>query len=256
LKRAVRAIARRMGFDITRYSPAAATAPPLAEAEILEEEFRRLSEIVRPYTMTSVERMYGLYKATEYVVANRIAGDFVECGVWKGGSTMLMALALQHFGQANRHIHLYDTFRGMSRPEAVDRSYVGEDAQELWTQSNEGDVNRWCMAPLDEVRANVTSTGYPPDLVHYVEGKVEDTLPATIPEQIALLRLDTDWYESTRHELTHLFPRLSPGGVVILDDYGYWRGARKATDEYFTQAGLHPLMVRLDNTGRLILKTG
>ncbi len=109
----------------------------------------------------------------------------------------------------------------------------------------------WCYSPLEEVKRNMDSTGYPAAEITYVKGKVEDTLPDAAPAQIAVLRLDTDWYESTRHELEHLYPRLAPGGVLIIDDYGYWSGARKAVDEYF---GDSLLLNRIDNTGRMAIK--
>jgi O-methyltransferase len=83
---------------------------------------------------------------------------------------------------------------------------------------------------------------------------VEDTIPASVPEQIALLRLDTDWYESTKCELEILFPRLVKGGVIIIDDYGCWQGARKAVDEYFNKNNIAILLNRMDDTGRIGIK--
>ncbi len=112
----------------------------------------------------------------------------------------------------------------------------------------------WCIASLQEVRHNMQATGYPSGQIHYIEGRVEETIPAQIPDSIALLRLDTDWYESTRHELEHLYPRLVEGGVLVLDDYGHWQGARQAVDEYFAQAGHRPLLQRIDYSGRLAVK--
>jgi len=114
----------------------------------------------------------------------------------------------------------------------------------------------WAMAPLDRVRRNVLATGYPAERVHFIQGKVEDTLPANAPDRIALLRLDTDWYESTHHELTHLYPRLSPGGVLIIDDYGHWQGSRLAVDEFFAARAYTPLLGRMDYTGRMMVKPG
>ena len=110
------------------------------------------------------------------------------------------------------------------------------------------------MRSLDEVTRNVLGTGYPADRVRFVEGLVEDTIPEQAPEEIAVLRLDTDWYESTRHQLVHLYPRLSSGGVLILDDYGCWLGARQAVDEYIEEHGLHLLLTRIDSSGRLVVK--
>jgi hypothetical protein len=104
------------------------------------------------------------------------------------------------------------------------------------------------------VRNNVCGTGYPREKLHFVVGKVEDTIPATMPRKIALLRLDTDWYDSTKHELSHLFPLLRPQGVLIVDDYGHWQGARKAVDEYFAAHQTGILLHRIDYTGRIAVK--
>jgi hypothetical protein len=97
-------------------------------------------------------------------------------------------------------------------------------------------------------------TGYDREKISFVKGKVEETIPDNAPQSISLLRLDTDWYESTRHELIHLYPRLSHGGVIIIDDYGHWLGARKAVDEYIEQNNLCLLLNRLDYTGRIGVK--
>jgi hypothetical protein len=114
----------------------------------------------------------------------------------------------------------------------------------------------WCYSSLDEVRSNMVRTGYPVDRMRFVKGKVEDSIPGQAPAQIALLRLDTDFYESTYHELRHLYPRLAPGGVLIIDDYGHWAGARKATDQYFAELGRPVLLQRIDYTGRLAIVDG
>ncbi len=103
--------------------------------------------------------------------------------------------------------------------------------------------------------ANLAATGYDAQRLHYVKGKVEDTIPSAAPEQIAILRLDTDWYASTRHELEHLYPRLARGGVLIIDDYGHWEGARRAVDEYFATQQVAILLNRLDQTGRIAIKS-
>ena len=115
--------------------------------------------------------------------------------------------------------------------------------------------SRWCHATLDDVQHNMRATGYPQERVHYVQGKVKDTLLKQRPRSVACLRLDTDWYESTRHELEHLFPRLASGGVLILDDYGFWAGQKKAVDEYFAAHGITLLLKRIDANARLAIKT-
>jgi hypothetical protein len=217
----------------------------------LEPEFTALRERCAPFTMTSPERMYAFYQAVQYVVRANVPGDVVECGVWRGGSSMLAALTLLDCGDESRELYLYDTFAGMSEPDERDVTASGKPAIRQWRDAHRGEVNEWCYSPLDEVRRNLLSTGIDRERVHFVEGKVEDTIPATMPERISVLRLDTDWYESTWHELTHLYPRLSPGGVLIVDDYGHWQGAREAVERYFAQHAEPILLARSDYTGRM-----
>lgn len=220
----------------------------------LDDEFISVFQKCKMYTMTSVERMYALYQAVKYVTAANIPGDFVECGVWKGGSSMLAATTLLHLGQTQRKLYLYDTFEGMSKPTDVDVSIRdSQPAWETWKKSMSKEYNQWCYASLEEVVANLRSTQYPAESLFFVKGKVEDTIPETIPEQIALLRLDTDWYESTYHELKMLLPKLARNGVLIVDDYGYWKGAREAVDRYFEESGIHLLLCRIDETGRIAI---
>ncbi len=210
---------------------------------------------VDKYTMTSNERLFSLIKAIKYVVENNIEGDFVECGVWKGGSSMAMAYSLNLYSEIPRQIYLFDTFSGMSSPTQKDISYSGFDATSLLEKSNIKDCSSiWCYASLDEVQTNMAKTGYNMNLVRFIQGKVEDTIPKFAPDKIALLRLDTDWYESTYHELKHLFPRLVQGGVIIIDDYGYWQGCREATDKYIKENNIQIMLNRIDMTGRIGIK--
>jgi len=248
LARLIRAVLARRGWEPPRRSPA-------VQHPDLEPEFIALYERCASATMTSIERMYALYQAVRHVHAAAIPGDVVECGVWRGGSSMLAALTLDSLGDRERSIWLYDTFQGMPPPADVDRSFTGQDAAALLERTDTAGEHTRAAAAIDEVRANLASTGYPSNRLHFVEGMVEDTIPALAPEQISILRLDTDWYESTRHELRHLWPRLSPGGVLIIDDYGHWHGARQAVDEFL--ATVEPVLLqRIDYTGRLALKPG
>lgn len=222
----------------------------------MEPEFKRLYEACRTETMTSQERMYALWSAVRHIQKAGITGAIVECGVWRGGSMMLAARTLLELDASDRHLWLYDTYQGMTEPGALDvQAMSGETAQAvLATQPKDNDNPFWALAQRDIVEKNMSSTGYPQHATHYVEGAVEDTLPGQAPEEIALLRLDTDWYESTRHELVHLWPRLRSGGVLIVDDYGYWQGARRAVDEYFTGLADAPFLARIDFTGRVAVK--
>lgn len=250
--RTVKAIAKSFGIDIRRHVALAdATIPPDIDSTAAVT-IRR----VLPYTMTSPERLFALIQAMRHVSATGISGDIVECGVWRGGSMMAAALTLLEYGDANRHLHLFDTFEGMSAPTEKDVAVDGQIARDLLAaQRKEDPTSAWCFATIDDVKATMALTGYEPGRVHFVKGKVEDTIPAHAPERIAVLRLDTDWYESTQHEMEHLFPRLVKGGVLIIDDYGHWRGAREAVDEYLSANGISLLLNRIDYTGRIAVKS-
>jgi len=223
--------------------------------QVIEKEFWEIYAICKDYTMTSPERMYSLYKAVKYVADAKIPGDFVECGVWKGGSAMVIACTLKTLGINDRRIYLYDTFEGMSEPTEYDKKNSqgpGESARKYWEKAQKGDINEWCYSSFEEVADNIKHTGYPVDQFSLIKGKVEDTIPGVMPEFIALLRLDTDWYESTKHELIYLYPVLQTKGVLIIDDYGSWAGAKKAVDEYFNTIPI--LLNRVDSTGRIGIK--
>jgi O-methyltransferase len=191
----------------------------------------------------------------KYVVENNLPGDFTECGVWKGGSSMLMALFLKSKGITNRMIYLYDTYEGMNAPTEADKSHTGEKASDvLQVQDKNDDSSIWCYSSLEDVKTNLISTGYPIENIRFIKGKVEDTLLKEIPGQLCLLRLDTDWYESTKMELNILYPLLVSKGVLIIDDYGHWAGARKAVDEYFQLQHEYILLHRIDVTGRIMIR--
>ena len=205
--------------------------------------------------MTSPERLIALCDSVQHICDHQIEGDIVECGVWRGGSMMAAALTLQSLQDTNRKLWLYDTFEGMSAPGSEDIDLSGQDAGRLLAVQEKQDSDSiWCYSPLDEVKDNLAATAYPVGNTHFVKGKVEDTIPARLPEKIALLRLDTDWYESTMHELIHLYPRLVPGGILIIDDYGHWQGCRRAVDEYFATNRIPLFLGRIDYTGRIAVK--
>jgi O-methyltransferase len=246
IKRLVKSLLAEQGWELTHIASREAHAmADLPEADC------RIVQRVAPFTMTSIERRAALIGAVDHVVQRGVEGAIVECGVWRGGSMMTAALALMDRGQTQRALWLYDTFEGMSEPTAADRSHDGLSAQKQLDTTARGQ-GVWCEASLEDVQANLRSTGYPWERIHFQRGKVEDTIPAALPGAIAVLRLDTDWYESTRHELQHLYPLLQPGGVLIIDDYGHWQGARQAVDEYF--AGQSIYLHRVDYTGRLMVK--
>ena len=222
-----------------------------------EPEFRALVEHVKKFTMTSIERMYALYKSVKYIDSANINGDIVECGVWRGGSMMLVAHTLLTLGRSDRNLYLFDTYEGLPRPdESKDIDIWGNRAIDGWLPRQTGEESSyWAEASLEDVKKNLAATAYPPERMHFVKGMVERTIPENAPKSIAILRLDTDWYSSTKHEMEHLYPLLSPNGVLIIDDYGHFKGARQAIDEYFKTKGLTVLLNRIDYSGRLVLKT-
>ncbi len=211
-------------------------------------------ELVRPLTMTSSERVASLCGAARYIARSKIEGAVVECGVWAGGSMLAAARTLVAEGDTDRSLYLFDTFTGMTEPTEHDVSLRGEHASVVLGRMDPNDPRM--SSPLEIAQRVMAVSAYPPDRVHFVKGKVEDTVPERAPEKIALLRLDTDWYASTRHELEHLFPRLSVGGVLIIDDYGHWQGARKAVDEYFGALDERIFLQRIDYTGRIAIRQG
>lgn len=250
-EQAIDQVARRFGLQISRLSSAKSRLPVEAT-----ESDRALIGSLTPFTMTSAERLWSLLNAVRYVVDESIPGDFVECGVWRGGSVMAMARTLVDLGATEKRIWLYDTFEGMTAPtdedvEAVTR--VSAAAMLAETEVADGN-NVWCVAGRADVEANVRSTDYPFDRFIFVEGDVVTTLSSWVPDSISLLRLDTDWYESTRKSLEVLYPRLVVGGVCILDDYGHWQGARKAVDDYFAGLRHRPYMHPIDYSGRVFIK--
>ena len=205
--------------------------------------------------MTSRERMLSLWEAMDWLNTHHIAGAFVECGVWKGGSSMLASENCRLHPTILREFYLYDTFEGMSPPEDIDKNFNGESANALMESASlqKESSNVWAIGPIDQVRENMVTSGVPSERLHLIQGDVEETIrPNTGPAEIALLRLDTDWYRSTKHELTHLFQRIVPGGFLIIDDYGHWAGCRKAVDEFFQGFHPRPFFHRIDYTGIII----
>ncbi len=245
MKKLIKMLIERSGYKLVRPFETD-TLADLSPAE------QKIIASARPFTMTSTSRMAALVNAVNYLVKNGIPGDICECGVWRGGSMMIIAQALKALGETSRKLYLYDTFEGMSQPTAEDKNNDGRSAETMYNEISK-ETGAWCYASIEDVRSNIISTGYPTENIHLIKGKVEETIPANLPPKLSLLRLDTDWYESTKHELTHLYPLLVSKGIMIIDDYGDWQGARKAVDEYFQQNG-SVFLHRIDPTGRAVVK--
>lgn len=217
---------------------------------------QRTIDAVRPYTMTSPDRIAALCDAVRYVDRFGIPGAVVECGVWAGGSVMAAARTLRELGDTSRDIYLFDTFDGMTAPTEHDVDASGTPVSARLAAETKESATIWAYAPIEQVETNLATVGYPPEHLHLVRGRVEDTLPDQAPDQIALLRLDTDWYESTCHELEHLVPRMSDHAVLIIDDYGFWAGQRKAVDEWLERLRVPVFLTRTDAAGRIAVIPG
>lgn len=212
-------------------------------------------EAVKSFTLTNPERIVSLTRSVEYIEKNGIEGSIVECGVWKGGSVMAILKMLFKLDSTEREIFLYDTFEGMSKPTEKDKSVRGESAINAFDSKDEVWKKIECFSHLEEVQKNVNSIGYPVDKLHFIKGKVEETIPNDrTPEKISLLRLDTDWYESTLHEMEELFPRIVSGGIIIIDDYGHWQGCKEAVDQYIAKNNINLFLSRVDYTCRIGVK--
>ena len=243
VKRAAKGALHGVGLDVQRYR---------ALPRDFDASTRRMVEVVAPYTKTSPARLAALREAVRYLVAHDVPGAIVECGVWRGGSVMAAALTLLECGDKDRDLYLFDTFEGMVTPTEKDVRHDGVRAEAiLESHAKTDETSTWCAVTEPVVREALSRVAYPPDRTHIVKGRVEDTVPEQAPERIALLRLDTDWYESTKHELVHLVPRIVDGGVLIIDDFGHWLGARRAVEEYLAETRLPLLLQRIDESGRM-----
>jgi hypothetical protein len=255
MKQLLKRLLATLGYRVVRLDTAR-SAPGEWPLEFSAEEAAIVDRVLRgQLTMASKERLYATVMACKHVIAQRIAGDFVECGVWRGGNSLIAADVFARAG-ANRGIYLFDTFAGMTEPTAEDfRARDGRDAMIDYVAHQKETHNEWCFASLADVRNNFADLKLLSPSVRFVEGDVVQSLKieSNLPESISVLRLDTDWYESTRAELEVLYPRLSPGGVLIIDDYGHWGGAKKAVDEYL-RGRPKPLLQYTDYTGRMGVK--
>jgi hypothetical protein len=265
------ALLRRLGLQrAAPAGPAAAASDPasfqenaLRQSPLRERIYADFSDIERSIYLASRVNLCGspeavvtLVRAVHHVIDRGIPGALVECGVYMGGNIEAMIRALQSRGVGDREIYLYDTFAGMPKPSDRDDGELGGVA--LWeahrTERDGDNGSDWMRAGIELVRQRLEPLGYPGQHLRFVKGMVEDTIPAVAPDRIAILRLDTDFYASTRHELDHLYPRLSPGGILIIDDYGAFPGSRMATDEYAAEHRLDWFMHRVDAHVRLVVK--
>ena len=224
--------------------------------ELETDEKKIINHIIeKRLSMASASRLMATLIAVKHVCSLKIEGDFVECGVWRGGNSII-ALRMINKLKENKDIWLYDTFEGMTKPSEHDyENNTGKKAITEYNQNQRDEHSNWCYASLEDVKENINKFKSS-SKINFIKGDITETLKSNhnIPDAISVLRLDTDWYESTKKELEILYPRLSVGGDLIIDDYGHWGGCKKAVDEYFEKKGNKPLLIPSDYTGRISIK--
>jgi len=206
----------------------------------------------------------------EDILKKNIQGAFVECGVDTGRQEVMWISKFKEYNTL-RHIHMYDTFKGLTKPTEFDYmckdyngsdymkdEFLGKNLTTYWEQKIiDNTTNAWCYTPLDKVKYNIECTNYNADYLHYVVGDVMETLSCSsnIPDKIAYLRLDTDWYDSTKKELDELFNNVVENGIIVFDDYFLWNGQRKAVDDFLKNNNLNYKIHQICNEIGYIIKS-
>ena len=207
-------------------------------------------------TMVGGRALLATCAACKYATLNDVAGDFVECGVWRGGNAIAAKMIFDAYG-SNKKVWLFDTFAGMTQPSESDFNIASrQPAINKFYATQRNTHNEWCYASLADVKNNFVIAGADLTNVRFVVGDVLQTLAdqANLPQQIAVLRLDTDWYESSKIEMEVLYPLLSTNGVLLIDDYDNWAGQRKAIDEYFAQPEITKPNLHRVGANRVVIK--
>jgi len=270
MKKHLKKLFNKIGFDIVRHRSA-------IEANLnfdenlnyeLETEAVKCISVVKNNTMLSKRRLVTLYQQVAYCEKYNIPGSFVECGVWKGGATGLMALANLTLSDERRQLHLFDAFQEICEPDAfVDGERALREVKELTGNS---DRNQGRLQPLIGIYDSMGGVGtldenkqlletdinYPSDNINYHVGWFQETLPSVHEQidKIAILRLDGDWYASTKICLEYLFNKVVKGGIVIIDDYGTYDGCRKAFDEFAELNEIQCFLGSIDSDCRFFVK--
>jgi O-methyltransferase len=201
----------------------------------------RLILKVRNYTAVLAPRLAALYRLSKEVERSSLAGDIVECGVYNGGSSALIASVCLVSKNTRRNVWLFDSFEGLPPPTEMD----GKKAMECgW----------WCHGDLKKVRKIYSKLKIDPSRVHVVKGWFHETFPTAETGPIALLHIDADWYDSVKLCLDRFYDLVQPGGYIVIDDYGHWEGCRKATDEFLSRRCPGTELIRVDYTGRYFQK--
>jgi hypothetical protein len=192
------------------------------------------------HTMVGCKRLDNLQRLVEEVLADDVPGDFIETGVWRGGASILMRAVLKAHGVTDRKVWLADSFKGLPPPSP--EQYPQDAGDTLYTHA-------FLAVSLDQVRQNFAAYDLLDEQVCFLEGWFKDTLPHAPVKRLAIARLDGDMYQSTMDGLTHLYPRVSPGGFVIIDDYGCIPACKEAVTDYRRMHGIIDAIHEVDWTG-------
>ena len=258
IKKNIKKIIQALGYDLVkRISPNSSKKYQQMIPELTDEEIELIRYVIdRKLSMVPLSGLIATLKACKYVVENEIPGAFVECGVWRGGNVILAKKMFELMG-SDKKVYLFDTFEGMTDPTEFDihhksQKHATDVLQNAFSQTN----GKFFKASIEEVKNNFHAAGVKLDNIIFIKGDVFKTLgnDKNLPNEIAVLRLDTDWYESTKKELEILYPKLVSKGVLLIDDYGFWAGSRKAVDEYFKDLEYKPLLNVIDFNIRSAIK--
>ena len=252
MKKYIKNFLHSRGFSLTK-----TTKDPNKPIELNDEE-NEIIHYVRSneLSMCTTLNLQQTAVAVKYIAMNNIPGDFVECGVFRGGNAIIAAKIFE-IHKSEKKVYLFDTFTGMAEPTVHDikTSSKSPALNKYLLQKRENYID-WAYASIEEVKENFQKIKLLNNNVVFIKGKVEDTLDqeSNIPQAISFLRLDTDWYESTKKELEKLYAKLVPGGILVVDDYGSFDGARKAFDEYFKKYSPPPFLSLIDDGARIGVK--
>jgi len=256
IKEFIKRLASSLGYEINK-----------TQIYDLGEEANKEIIKIRSNTMLPYGRLVTLYQQVVFCEKHSVPGSFVECGVWKGGAVGLIALANMKHGVERRHIHLFDSFQEICAPdESVDGEEVVEKVRKKWGNVSLGGELEPLTGVYDSIGGPGTleenqellekTVGYESKYLHYHVGWFQETLPVVSSDidSIAILRLDGDWYASTKICLEHLYAKVVSGGFVIIDDYGGYEGCRKAVDEFIQANNLKAYLSQVDSSCRYWIK--
>ena len=222
----------------------------------LNNNDKKLINLAQTYSMTPQIRIFNLLQSLRYLKNKKIDGDYVECGVWKGGNIILFKKFIEDEDEnSKKKIYAFDTYEGMTEPDKNDYDISSNIPADILLKGDKAKrTNIWGICNLENVKKNIQSCVNSTENIKFIKGPVETTLNDTsnLPDKISLLRLDTDWYNSTKKELDVLYDKVMPGGIIIIDDYGHWGGSKKAVDDFFLNK--YVWMHYVDYACRLIIK--